>query len=170
MADYSRDERVILTLDAGGTNFRFSAMRGNRAVVAAVVLPSNGDDLERCLADLIAGFSRVREQCPQPPAAISFAFPGPADYVRGIIGDLPNLPAFRGGVALGPMLEEHCGLPVFVNNDADLFTYGEAVVGFLPYVNGLLEKVGNAKRYKNFLGVTFGTGVGCRTKQHLCAT
>jgi len=48
----------------------------------------------------------VKENCPAPPAAISFAFLGPADYPNGIIGDLHNLPGFRGGVALGPMLEE----------------------------------------------------------------
>ncbi len=82
---------------------------------------------------------QIRRQCHEPPVAISFAFPGPADYPAGIIGDLPNLPAFRGGVALGPMLEEKFGIPVFINNDGDLFVYGEAIAGFLPYVNGLLE-------------------------------
>jgi glucokinase len=92
--------------------------------------------------------------------AISFAFPGPADYPAGIIGDLPNLPAFRGGVALGPMLEEKFGIPVFINNDGDLFVYGEAISGFLPYINGLLEKAGSPKRYKNLFGVTLGTGFG----------
>ena len=92
--------------------------------------------------------------------AISFAFPGPADYPTGIIGDLGNLPGFRGGVALGPMLEEKFGIPVFINNDGDLFVYGEAIAGFLPYVNGLLEKAGSPKRYKNLFGVTLGTGFG----------
>ena len=92
--------------------------------------------------------------------AISFAFPGPADYPAGIIGDLGNLPGFRGGVALGPMLEDRFQIPVFINNDGDLFVYGEAIAGFLPYVNGLLEKAGSPKRYKNLFGVTLGTGFG----------
>jgi glucokinase len=92
--------------------------------------------------------------------AISFAFPGPADYPNGIIGDLGNLPCFRGGVALGPMLEEQFGIPAFINNDGDLFVYGEAIAGFLPYVNGLLAKAGSPKRYKNLFGVTLGTGFG----------
>ena len=154
------DPRVVLTLDAGGTNFRFSAMRGNRAVAETVALPSNGDNLERCLANITEGFRRVLRECPQPPAAISFAFPGPADYPKGIIGELPNLPGFRGGVALGPMLEEQFGIPVFINNDGDLFVYGEAIAGFLPYVNGLLEEAGSPKRYRNLFGVTLGTGFG----------
>ena len=52
------------------------------------------------------------------------------------------------------------GLPTFINNDGDLFVYGEAIAGFLPYVNGLLEKAGSPKRYKNLFGVTLGTGFG----------
>jgi glucokinase len=160
VADYSHDRRVVLTLDAGGTNFRFSATQGNQPVVETVTLPSRGDDLERCLANIVEGFSRIRERCPEPPVAISFAFPGPADYPNGIIGDLQHLPAFRGGVALGPFLQERFGVPVFLNNDGDLFVYGEAIAGFLPYVNGLLQKAGNPKRYKNLFGVTLGTGFG----------
>jgi glucokinase len=87
-------------------------------------------------------------------------FPAPADYPLGIIGDLVTLPGFRGGVALGPMLEERFGIPTFINNDADMFVYGEAMAGFLPYVNGLLERAGSAKRYNNLFGVTLGTGFG----------
>lgn len=149
-----------MTLDAGGTNFRFSAMRGNKPVTKTVAMPSNGDNLERCLANIVEGFAQVKQQCPQPPSAISFAFPGPADYPNGIIGDLGNLPAFRGGIALGPMLQEKFGIPVFINNDGDLFVYGEAIAGFLPYVNGLLAEAGSPKRYKNLFGVALGTGFG----------
>ncbi len=88
-------------------------------------------------------------------------FPGPADYPAGIIGNLPNFPSFRGGVALGPYLEEKFGIPVFINNDGDLFfAYGEALTGALPEVNLRLEKAGSIKRYKNLLGVTLGTGFG----------
>jgi glucokinase len=156
----SNDKRIVMTLDAGGTNFRFSAMRGNKPMAETVAMPSNGDNLDRCLANIVEGFTRVKAQCPAPPAAISFAFPGPADYPAGIIGDLGNLPGFRGGVALGPMLQEKFQVPVFINNDGELFVYGEAIAGFLPYVNSLLEKAGSPKRYKNLFGVTLGTGFG----------
>jgi glucokinase len=160
MPDNDQDLRTVMTLDAGGTSFRFSAIRGNRPVAATISMPSNGDNLERCLANISNGFSQVAAQCPTLPVAISFAFPGPADYPNGIIGDQKNLPGFRGGVALGPMLEEQFGIPVFINNDADLFVYGEAIAGFLPYVNNLLAQAGSPKRFQNLLGVTLGTGFG----------
>ena len=156
----STDKRIVMTLDAGGTNFRFSAIRGNTLIAGPVAMPSEGDNLDKCLANIVEGFTQIRDQCPELPAAISFAFPGPADYPNGIIGDLGNLPGFRGGIALGPMLRDLFSVPVFINNDGDLFAYGEAIAGFLPYVNGLLEQAGNPKRYRNLLGVTLGTGFG----------
>ena len=157
---YDNDQRIVMTLDAGGTNFKFSAIRGDKPATQPFSVPSNADNLDRCLSTLVEGFERVRKSLPSAPVAISFAFPGPADYTHGIIGDQKNLPAFRGGIALGPMLEDKFKIPVFINNDGDLFVYGEAITGFLPHVNGLLEKAGSPKRYKNLFGVTLGTGFG----------
>jgi len=156
----SNDRRVVMTLDAGGTNFRFCGMQGQKPVTETVALPSDGDRLDKCLSNIVEGFARTWDLSPDPPVAISFAFPGPADYPAGIIGDLLNLPGFRGGVALGPMLEDRFQIPVFINNDGDLFVYGEAIAGFLPHVNGRLEQAGSPKRYKNLFGVTLGTGFG----------
>ena len=158
--DYRNDERIVMTLDAGGTNSVFTAIRSGEPILEEIVLPTRGDDLKDCLATMTDGFRRVMAQLPYPPVAISFAFPGPADYPNGIIGDLLNLPGFRGGVPLGPILASEFGLPVYINNDGDLYAYGEAIAGFLPHINGLLEKAGSPKRYKNLLGLTLGTGFG----------
>jgi len=155
-----KDKKIVMTLDAGGTNFVFSAMQGGEEIVDRVSLSSNAHDLDLCLAGIVNGFNKVKNKLPEKPVAISFAFPGVADYPNGIIGDLQNLKAFRGGVALGPMLEDKFDLPVFINNDGDLYAYGEAISGYLPYVNGLLEQSGSQNRYKNLIGVTLGTGFG----------
>jgi len=160
MINYSNDKRVVLTLDAGGTNFVFSAIKGNVEITTSITLPSNANNLDFCLETIIKGFKEIIIQINDKPVAISFAFPGPADYENGIIGDLGNLPGFRGGVALGPMLKEIFGIPVFINNDGDLFTYGEAIAGFLPFVNHKLKLANSNKRFKNLLGVTLGTGFG----------
>jgi glucokinase len=158
--DIKNDKRIVMTLDAGGTNFVFSAIRGLSSIVDPIILPSNGNDLDRCLNSLITGFKEVEKMLPEKPVAISFAFPGPADYPNGVIGDLGNLPSFRGGVALGPMLQEIFGLPVFINNDGDLFAYGEAIAGLLPEVNSRLKQAGSPKQYNNLFGITIGTGFG----------
>lgn len=158
--NYMTDPRTVMTLDAGGTNFVFSAIRGGKEIIPPVHIASTPKCLDSTLDNLVRGFTAVLEQLPEPPVAISFAFPGPADYPAGIIGDLPNFPSFRGGVPIGPFLEERFKIPVFINNDGDLFAYGEALTGILPEVNRRLEELGSIKRYKNLVGVTIGTGFG----------
>ncbi len=158
--DYNSDNRIVLTLDAGGTNFVFSAIQANREIVQPVTLPSEAHDLDRSLENIIQGFTSVRELLDKDPVAISFAFPGPSDYPGGIIGDLGNLPAYQGGIALGPLLDKKFNMPVFINNDGDLYAYGEAISGYLPYINRLLKKAGSNKRFRNLIGFTLGTGFG----------
>ena len=158
---YSHDNRVVITLDAGGTNLVFGAMQANKFIVEPITLPSHAEDLDKCLAAMVEGFTAVIGCLSEKPVAISFAFPGPADYPNGVIGGyLPNFPSFRDGVALGPFLEATFGIPVFINNDGDLFAYGEALGGALPQVNARLEALNSSKRYKNLVGYTFGTGFG----------
>lgn len=158
---YKFDKRIVITLDAGGTNFVFGAMQSNEFIVDPITMPSNAQDLDLCLSTMVKGFEQVISKLDQKPVAISFAFPGPADYPNGIIGGyLPNFPSFRNGVALGPFLEEKFGIPVFINNDGDLFAYGEALGGILPEINNRLAELGSSKTYTNLLGYTFGTGFG----------
>jgi glucokinase len=158
--DIYSDNRVVLTLDAGGTNFVFNAFKGGKAITDGIRKDSNADHLERCLATMKEGFSEVIQSIEESPVAISFAFPGPADYANGIIDNSNNLPAFQGGVPLKSILEEEFGLPVYINNDGDLFAYGEALGGILPEINAQLEASGSPKRYKNLFGFTLGTGFG----------
>jgi glucokinase len=158
--DIYNDKRIVLTLDAGGTNFVFNAVQGGEVILQPIVLPAKHETLEKVMTMMIDGFREAKSLLKQPPVAISFAFPGPAEYETGIIGDLENLPLFQGGVALGPMLKEQFNIPVFINNDGDLFAYGEAIAGLLPQINALLDERGSPKQFKNLFGATFGTGFG----------
>lgn len=158
---FRSDKRIVITLDAGGTNFVFSAIRGYDFIVNPITYPSYSHDLDLCLSTMVKGFEEVISKLQEKPVAISFAFPGPADYRAGIIGGyLPNFPSFRNGVALGPFLSNHFGLPVYINNDGDLFALGEAAGGALPEINRKVKELGGTKEYTNLLGYTFGTGLG----------
>lgn len=154
------DCRIILTLDAGGTNFVFSAIQANIAIVEPVQLPAEAHNLEKCISNIIKGFSRIIDIIPEKASAISFAFPGPADYAKGIIGNLPNFNAFNGNIALGAILEDKFKMPIYINNDGNLFAYGEALSGFLPDINRRIIDHGGIKQYKNLIGLTLGTGFG----------
>ena len=56
---YSRDNRVVITLDAGGTNLVFGAMQANKFIVEPITMPSNADDLDKCLATMVEGFQAI---------------------------------------------------------------------------------------------------------------
>ena len=158
---YKKDNRIVATLDAGGTNFVFGAMKAGEFIIDPVSVPAQSHDLDLCLQNMVNGFQQVFDKLDEKPVAISFAFPGPADYPNGIIGGyLPNFPSFRDGVALGAFLESKFGVPVFINNDGDLFAYGEALCGMLPEINSRLKELGSTKQYKNLIGYTLGTGFG----------
>ncbi|MBQ2127255.1 MAG: ROK family protein, partial [Bacteroidaceae bacterium] len=158
---YKKDNRIVATLDAGGTNFVFGAMKAGEFIIDPVTVHAQSHDLDLCLQNMVNGFRQVFDKLEEKPVAISFAFPGPADYPNGIIGGyLPNFPSFRDGVALGAFLESKFGVPVFINNDGDLFAYGEALCGMLPEINSRLKELGSTKQYKNLIGYTLGTGFG----------
>ena len=161
MANFRTDSRIVMTLDANSAVMVFGAMQSGEFIIDPITLDANAHDLDLCLQTMVKGFRMVRDQLDRQPAAISFAFPGPADYPNGIIyGYLLNFPSFRGGVALGPYLRKKFGIPVYINNDGDLYAYGEALGGLLPEVNELLDEAGSRKRYRNLLGFTLGTGLG----------
>ena len=76
MIAITKDKRIVLTLDAGGTKFAFSAIQGNREIIEPVILPANGQQLDLCLQTICQGFETVLAQVHKKAAAISFAFPG----------------------------------------------------------------------------------------------
>src|SRR4051812_26960892 len=117
-------------------------------------MPAESATAEAYLAQICSGFEEVHAATGRSAVALSFGFPGPAEYEAGVILTPPNLPAFR-DVPLGRILRERFELPVFVNNDAALFAAGEARAGVLPWINAR-----SSKQFRNLLGFTLGTGFG----------
>jgi glucokinase len=139
----------------------FSAFSGASSVVAPRQRFVDTGDLDACLTGIRDGFAAMQDAAGMSADAISFAFPGPANYSEGVIFPLANIPAFDRPVALGPMLEDAFGVPVYINNDGDLFALGEARAGLLREINAQLEQRGSDRRYRNLVGLTLGTGLGC---------
>lgn len=155
------NEGVVMILDAGGTNFVFSAVQNKRIINNLSVkrkAPTKGSTDEAIQA-IIQEFENLKigiENLGLTAIAISIAMPGPADFKSGIIGKLENLPSFsQGGVALQAYLEDRFEMPVFINNDGDMFAYGEAWQD-----NGILNRCGLFTDDVNLVGLTLGTGFG----------
>lgn len=68
-----KENRIVMTLDAGGTNLVFSAICDNEEIVTPIRLRSEVNDLDVCLQTLLHGFKQVKEALKEEPVAISFA-------------------------------------------------------------------------------------------------
>jgi hexokinase len=47
MAGFNNDSRVLMTLDAGGTSFRFRALRGNQQVTQTIAMATEANSLSQ---------------------------------------------------------------------------------------------------------------------------
>ena len=87
-----------------------------------------------------------RAKSPTGITAVSVGFPGPLDVERGFIHTPPNLPSFR-NTPLKAILEKRAGVPVFVDNDANLIALGE-------------QRFGAGIGVSSLVCLTLGTGIG----------
>ena len=83
------DERVVLTLDAGGTNFVFTAYQKGKSITSEVRMDSHGDDLEKCIATLRAGFRQVMGEIKEKPIAMEKKVKKAPMYLRKFFMPLP---------------------------------------------------------------------------------
>ncbi|MEE9465825.1 MAG: ROK family protein [Candidatus Neomarinimicrobiota bacterium] len=106
----------------------------------------NGNDL---VAATLAGIDEALAEHGKARAdlaGIGIGCPGPLDIKRGVVLETPNLTQLN-GYALRDRFSEESGVPVWLDNDANVFTLGEARAGAgqgAPYV----------------VGITLGTGLG----------
>jgi hypothetical protein len=57
---YTTDNRIVMTLDAGGTNFVFSAARAGEEIIEPIRLPAHRESLNEVLQTIISGFQQVK--------------------------------------------------------------------------------------------------------------
>jgi glucokinase len=79
-------------------------------------------------------------------AAACVVAPGPSNPEKGIVWCAPNLPGWL-DVPLPELLKARLGIPVFLENDVNLGTFGEFVLGA-------------GKGYRDLVGIFVGTGIG----------
>ncbi len=77
---------------------------------------------------------------------VGIGVPGLTDARRGVVHLLTNVAGWR-NVPLAQRMTRRLGLPVFVDNDANLFTLGE-------------WRFGAGRGARHLVGLTLGTGVG----------
>ena len=139
--------RPIAAFDIGGTNLRAALVDARGRISFSTRRPTDGKTgRAEVLQRIVEMIDECREQSPGGIRAVSIGFPGPLEVERGYIHTPPNLPAFR-NTPLKAILEKRTGLPVFVDNDANLIALGE-------------QRFGAGVGVASLVCFTLGTGIG----------
>ena len=138
---------AAIGIDLGGTNIRAGLVDKNGTTSSIVWRRTPVDEgpeaTARAMAEMVAEICRSTSS---RPLGVGIGSPGPLSRQQKMIFQSPNLPGFD-GFPLGQRVEELCGLAVELDNDAKCSTYGEALFGA-------------ARGMRDFVLLTFGTGIG----------
>lgn len=131
-------------IDLGGTNIRM-ALVDNGKIVKKVAELCKAQETEQIVVDQIKNM--IKQLINPSVDSIGIGVPSIVDSERGIVYDVTNIPSWK-EVYLKDMLEAEFNIPVKVNNDCNCFVYGEHCFG-------------QGNKYKDMVGITLGTGLGC---------
>lgn len=133
----------ITGLDIGGTKIHIGEVQEGKILKDIKFSTSSGAPKEQVLEEIVAGLEEIMSK---DSAGIGIGVPGLVDEDRGIVYNVQNIPSWR-KVFLKDYLENHFNKPVYITNDANTFAAGEKMYG-------------KGRDYKNFVGITLGTGIG----------
>lgn len=133
----------IVGVDIGGTSIKAGLVSGDK-----IIRRSEWDTpSDRPQHEVLQIVYRVIEEVFDPDiAGIGIGVPGLVDLDEQLVLDVVNIPSWD-SIPLAELVSDFFNKPVFVNNDANCFAVGE-------------KYFGKGKPFKNFVGVTIGTGLG----------
>lgn len=137
-------EKAYIGVDLGGTNIRAGRIVGE-SLVAQSSAPTP-QDAKTCEETLLPLVEVIRGVFDETVVAIGIGVPSVVDREKGIVYNVANIPHWE-EVHLKEILEKEFSVPVYIDNDANCFALGEHIFGF-------------GREYKNFVGLTLGTGLG----------
>jgi glucokinase len=147
----TKKNRVGIGVDLGGTSIKYAV--GTRAgkILKEDQRPSHAkSEIKKVLDNLGDAINQMRDYAESEgyqPIAVGMGTPGSVEIEKGyLMGSTPNFRYWR-DVYVADELKARVGLPVFVDNDANLMALGEA-------------KYGSGVGHQNIICVTIGTGVG----------
>ncbi|MBN2311351.1 MAG: ROK family glucokinase, partial [Candidatus Hydrogenedentes bacterium] len=141
---------AVIGVDLGGTNVKAAVCSRDGKLIAKDSRPTdaeNGRDavlsrieesIDAALAE--AGFTR------SDMLAVGMGVPGPMNWQTGVLFSPPNLPGWK-DVPVADLMHERLGVPVFVDNDANVAAFGEFWGGA-------------GRGVQSMVLLTLGTGVG----------
>jgi glucokinase len=137
--------RRVIGVDMGGTKLLAGAVDGGLGVHHRVQRPLVGLDQPALLDAVQAAVHEARESAGAEVAAVGFGIPSLIDRRTGVSVVAVNLPLDH--LPFADVMTERLGLPVFVDNDANMAALAE-------------HRAGAAVGASEVVVMTIGTGIG----------
>lgn len=137
--------KYAIGIDVGGTNTRVALIDEDMNMENRIQFSTNAEDPEATFEQIAA----IIKSFDKDVVGIGISTPGPLDLKKGVILNTPNLGIAWRNVPIPARLQELTGVPVFLENDANLAGLAEAVVGD-----------GKDKSYVQFMTISTGVGSG----------
>jgi len=138
-------EHIVIGVDIGGTKLIAGAVNEHLEVEQRVQRPAPSHSQIAALDALVDAVAEVRAAAGAPVQAVGFGIPSLIDQASGVPITSVNLQL--AGVPFGALMSERLGLPVFVDNDANLAMLAE-------------HRYGAARGTQHAALLTIGTGIG----------
>ena len=135
---------VAIGADLGGTKMAVGAVDSNQRVLHRATEGTMGRGLQNLLDELTEELRAAVAAAPQA-IAIGLGIPATIDRERGLAISAVNLPLID--VPIRDLIVERMGLPVYVDNDANVAALAE-------------HRFGAARGARNAIMLTIGTGIG----------
>ncbi len=144
--------KVIIGVDLGGTKIMTGAIDiEGRVLGTPVKVQTEGNGTAESIVKRVTGSVEKTltglNLTIKDVAGIGIGSTGPLDLDAGLILECPQLPNMH-FFPLRKTIQDHFGIPVYLNNDANCLIYGESIFGA-------------AADKKSVVGFTLGTGIGC---------
>jgi glucokinase len=140
-------KEVVAGIDIGGTNTVLGLVERTGNIIAENCLKTTDfPEINNFVSALVADINKLMEgKSNVKLTGIGIGAPN-ANYHRGTIELAPNL-AWKGIIPLAEYVRKKIDVPVAITNDAKAAAMGEMIFG-------------GAKKMKNFIVLTLGTGLG----------
>lgn len=137
-------------VDLGGTNLRIAAYSQANGLLDQIHLPTRlAAGPHAVVQDMCDAIRQLIDKHSRPAlVGIGIGSPGPIELPEGRLRKLPNLPGFE-GLELRTEIQKILGMPVLVENDANLAALAECLLG-----------KGKSLGVDSLCMLTLGTGVG----------
>lgn len=141
---------IILAADIGGTTCKLGVLDENLEILHKWEIPTktenNGESILKNVYDSFVANAKHKNYDMNDVLGIGLGVPGPIDFKTGVVNGAINL-NWHGKINIKEQFEKLSGLPVYVDNDANVATLGEKFKGA-------------GQNEHDVICVTLGTGVG----------